>query len=189
MKKAVLLPLFCVILSLISCNTAGYRRGSAGLNGMVYDFENKPIPQYIITVDEKTPVSTDINGRFFVPRVRMGKHEIKGYKDGYESYTGALAINDRRQIVYLRVPNVSQLLGLADAALSKNNIEEAAVYIQRAGAIGEKTAELFFYSAVVLFRQGEYRAAIEKLQDALSFGFRDEYVVKFLNDLTERYGE
>jgi tetratricopeptide (TPR) repeat protein len=186
-KKTVLF--FIIVIFLISCTTTGYGRGSGGINGMVYDFENKPVPQYIITIDEKTPVSTDINGRFYVPRVRMGGHEIKGYKEGYESYTGALAVNDRRQIVYLRVPNVSQLLDLVDAALSKNNIEEAAGYIRRAGTVGEKTAELFFYSAVVLFRQGEYRAAVETLRDALSLGFRDEYVLKFLNDLTEGYGE
>lgn len=189
MGKTVLFPGFFIVLFLSACNTTGYGRSSAGLNGMVYDFENKPVPQYIITVDEKTPVSTDINGRFFVPRVRMGKHEITGYKEGYESYKGPLAINDKRQIVYMRVANVSQLLDLADAALSKNNIEEAAGYIQRAGTIGEKTAELFFYSAVVLFRQGEYQAAIETLRDALSLGFRDEYVTRFLNELTERYGE
>jgi tetratricopeptide (TPR) repeat protein len=189
MRKPVGFLIFTFTLLLIGCNTTGYKRTLVGLNGMVYDFENKPIPQYIVAVDAKTPVSTDINGRFFVPRVRMGKHKITGRKTGYEEYKGELIINDRRQIVYLRVPNLPQLLDLADGALSKNNIEEAALYIQRAGSIGERTTELFFYSAVTMFRRGEYKEAIEILRDAVFLGSRDEYVVKFLNDLIERYGE
>jgi hypothetical protein len=156
---------------------------------MVYDFENKPVSQYIITIDNRTPVSTDINGRFFVPKVRSGKHKIRGTKGGYEEYKGEIIMNDRRQIVYFRVPNTAQLLNLADDALSGNRIEEAALYIKRAGTIGETTTELLFYSAVVLFRTGEYKSAIEKLQTALLLGSRDEYVSRFLNELIKQYGD
>jgi hypothetical protein len=156
---------------------------------MVYDFENKPVPQYIITLDNKTPVSTDINGRFFLPKVKSGKHEIKGQKDGYEEYQGEIIINDRRQIVYFRVPNTAQLINLADEALSKNRIGDAAVYIKRAESIGEVTTELLFYSAVVLFRTGEYKQAIGKLQSAVSLGSEDEYVSRFLDGLVRRYGD
>jgi tetratricopeptide (TPR) repeat protein len=156
---------------------------------MVYDFENKPVPQYIITLDNKTPVSTDINGRFFLPKVKSGKHEIKGKKDGYEEYQGEIIINDRRQIVYFRVPNTAQLINLADEALSKNQIGDAAVYMKRAESIGEVTTELLFYSAVVLFRAGEYKQAIEKLRSAVSLGSRDEYVSRFLDELIRRYGD
>jgi hypothetical protein len=156
---------------------------------MVYDVDTTPVPQYIVEIDGKNTVSADINGRFFIPRVRSGKHEIRGRREGYEEYQGEIIINDKRQIVYLRVPSLSQLLNLADNALSKNNVEEAALYIERGAAIGEITTELLFYSAIVLFRKGEYQAAVENLRDAVSRGSRDEYVTRFLNELTKRYGE
>jgi tetratricopeptide (TPR) repeat protein len=189
MKKAGFLFLPVLLFLSAACTTTGYKRGTAGLNGMVYDFDNKPVPQYIIEIDGKNPASTDINGRFFIPRVRSGKHEIRGRREGYEEYRGEIIINDKRQIVYLRVPSLSQLLNLADNSLSKNNVEEAALYIERGAAIGEKTVELLFYSAIVLFRKGEYQAAVESLRDAVSRGSRDEYVTRFLNELTKRYGE
>jgi tetratricopeptide (TPR) repeat protein len=189
MRKAAFALTVVFTLCFTVCNTTGYGRIAVGLNGMVYDFENKPVPQYIITIDNKTPVSTDINGRFFVPKVRSGKHQIRGEKSGYEEYKGEIIINDRRQIVYFRIPNTAQLLNLADDALSRNRIEEAALYIKRAETIGETTTELLFYSAVVFFRKGEYKPAIEKLKTALSLGSRDEYVTRFLDELIKRYGD
>jgi hypothetical protein len=188
MKRAVLLASIFPFL-VISCNTTGYGYGRIGLNGMVYDFENKPVSQYFVKLDDRLPVSTDINGRFYISNVRRGKHRITGRKSGFETYQGEIEINDRSQIAYFRVPNLNQLITLTDDALSRNRINEAASYIRRAESIGEITTELLFYSAVVLFRMGEYKESIAILQNAEMLGSKDEYVSRFLNELLERYGD
>jgi hypothetical protein len=156
---------------------------------MVYDFENKPVSQYIIRLGRRTPVSTDITGRFFFSKVKPGIYKITGKKDGYETYDGEITINDQRQIVYFRVPNRPQLIDLADDALARNQIGEAESYITRAENIGEATTELIFYSAIISFRKKEYQEAIRKLKTAIINGTRDEYTLRFLEELLARYGE
>jgi hypothetical protein len=151
---------------------------------MAYDFENRPLTQYVVTLSGRTPVATDINGRFFFPDVKPGTYTLTGQKEDYESYEGEIVVSDRRQIVYFRVPNRTQLIDLADGALSRNRIDEAESYMRRAETIGEPTTEVLFYLAVVLFRQGRYQEATDRLQLAASRGGRDPYVMRFLDDLT-----
>jgi tetratricopeptide (TPR) repeat protein len=188
-SQPLFFALIVVALTLASCRSTPYGRLAVGLNGMVYDFENKPIPQYIITLDGKNEVSTDINGRFFIPRVTSGTHVIGGGRQGYESYRGELVINDRRQVVYIRVPTLAQLINLADEALSANRLEEAADFLRRAWSLEEPTTELLFYSAILSFRRGDYEKAVEYLQQADYLGGgADEYVRRFLDELLSRYG-
>jgi hypothetical protein len=168
---------------LYSCKTVEFGHTVIDVNGMIYDFTNRPVPNYTIHLGDKYSSITDINGRFFISRVPAGAYSIKGEGAGYESYQGDILINDREQIVYLRVPSFSQLLDLADNALSKNQLSEAESYVWRADHIGELTTELLFYMAVIKFRQKDYAAAIDHLKTAIKLGSTDIYVEKFLNDL------
>jgi hypothetical protein len=173
-----------VTVSLCGCGSSPYGKVAVGLNGMAYDFENRPLAQYVVALNGRTPVATDINGRFFFPGVKPGTYTLTGQKEGYESYEGEIIVSDRRQIVYFRVPNRTQLVDLADGALSRNRVDEAESYMRRAEAVGEPTTEVLFYMAVVLFRQGRYQEAADRLQLAASRGGRDPYVTRFLDDLT-----
>jgi hypothetical protein len=175
----------CLFLAvcLCGCKSSPYGKVAVGLNGMVYDFENRPLAQYVVALGGRAPAATDINGRFFFPNVKPGVYKLAGRKEGYESYEGDIVVSDRRQIVYFRVPNRAQLVDLADGALSRNRIGEAEAYMRRAENIGEPTAEVLFYAAVVSFRQGRYREAAEKLRLAASRGGQDPYVKQFLDDL------
>jgi hypothetical protein len=181
MKKAR--RLLFVIACLCGCKSSPYGKVAVGLNGMAYDFENRPLSQYLVTLSGRATAATDINGRFFFPGVKPGSYTLSGEKEGYESYGAAITVSDRRQIVYLRVPNRSQLIALADEALSRNRIGEAESYMRRAENIGEPTTEVLFYAAVVFFRQGQYQEAADRLRIAVSRGARDPYVTRFLDDL------
>jgi hypothetical protein len=177
-----------IIMCICGCKTQPYGKAAVGLSGMVYDFDNKPVSQYIVRLGRRNPVSTDITGRFFFSKVKPGVYSIRGGKLDYEIYEGEITINDRRQIVYFRVANRGQLIDLADKALTYGRIDEAETYIRRAESIeGEATTEQLFYSAIISFRKKKYGDAIKKLESAVKNGARDEYVLRFLDKLTARY--
>jgi tetratricopeptide (TPR) repeat protein len=117
-----------------------------------------------------------------------GRYICKGSRSETRRRLEPTAPLEPRPLIFF-IPNTVRLINLANEALSRNRIEEAASYIKRAETIGETTTEFLFYSAVVLFRKGEYESAIEKLQKAISPGSSDEYVSRFLEELVRRYGD
>jgi hypothetical protein len=155
------------------------------LNGMVYDFENKPIAGYELTIG-KSNVSSDITGRFALQNISLGKYDIYGKKEGYETYLGVIAVQDNKQIVYIRVPSQAQLLDLADKALMENKLDVADNYITRANSTGVVSTESALYSAVVHFRKNDLIGAQNILDGLISTGVTDLYVRKFREDLERR---
>jgi tetratricopeptide (TPR) repeat protein len=178
MRQKKILGYVLIGMALAGCKTLD-------INGMVYDFSNKPVPNYTVRLTKRRRYNstTDINGRFLLARTRAGTYEIRGEKDGYEVYQGTIEIHDRGQIIYIRVPSQGQLLELTDEALGRNQIGEAETYIERAYQAGPENTELLFYYAVIKFRQKKYNEARAYLQRAKDNGSRDEYVERFLNDL------
>ncbi|GHV77505.1 hypothetical protein AGMMS49942_23260 [Spirochaetia bacterium] len=189
MQKRTAFVLFACTLGLFSCKTAEFGYKVIDVNGMIYDFSNRPIPNYKIFLGEKYSSTTDINGRFLISKVPAGDYIIHGEGGGYESYQSAVVIYQREQIIYIRLPSFKQLLELADTALAKNQINEADAYLVRAGLLGEETTELLFYRATVRFRQKRYIEALNILQTAVNSGSTDMYVREFLNDLKRMQDE
>ncbi|HKL86546.1 MAG TPA: carboxypeptidase-like regulatory domain-containing protein [Treponemataceae bacterium] len=187
MKKAF--SFFCAIILCISCKTAEFGTQCIDVNGMVYDFVNRPVSGYEIFAGENHKTITDITGRFTLMNLPKGLYQIIGRCDNYESYSGILDLKDKKQIVYIRIPTSSQLLDLADKSLTENRLEDAESYITRAEKTGRHiTAELAFYSAVLLFRKNNNTGAIEVLKYILSTGVDDSYVKNFLNVLEKNKG-
>lgn len=173
-----------VLLSLAAsgCKTAEFGR-KVDINGMVYDFSNRPVSGYTVRLGEKYAAVTDINGRFVLPGTPVGSYQITGEKDGYESHRGSVDITGRGQIVYIRAPSRAQLLELADDALGKNQIDLAESYVERAYRIGPESTELLFYYAAVKFRQKQYDEALTYLRTARDNGSGDEYLEKFIFEI------
>ncbi len=180
----MIIPCFVMLCSLFfSCKTAEFGHPMIDVNGMIYDFSNKPVSNYTVTLGEKYTSISDINGRFYFQKVPADTYEITGNKEGYETYKDTIFINSKEQIIYLRIPSLSQLLDLADEALSGHNIPEAETYIERAARIGGTSIERLFYSAIISFRKKEYQKAMDYLVTAKDAGSTDIYVEQFLNDL------
>jgi tetratricopeptide (TPR) repeat protein len=188
MKKLILFYLI-VSSGLCSCKTTEFLYQVISVNGMVYDFNNRPVSNYKISLGDKYVSLTDINGRFMLPQIPVGSYQLNGEKEGYEIYQGDVEINHQEQIIYLRIPSFEQLLELADDALGKNRINEAAAYLDRAQSIGLETVEYYFYGAVIKYRQDDILGAIETLEKAVKSGSADMYITIFLNDLREIYHE
>ena len=176
---------FSIMLTAVSCKTAEFGFKVIDVNGMVYDFSNRPVPFCEISLGKKYSSSTDINGRFSLPKVPVGNYTITGNKKGFESYSEEVMIKDRGQIIYFRMPSQSQLLALLDEALSTNNLGAAEEMAERAYRIDDKNIEMLFYYATVKFRQGDYAKAIVFLETAKNLGSKDSYIEKFLTMLKE----
>jgi len=184
------ITLMAVALFAVSCKTAEFGFKVIDVNGMVYDFSNRPVPFCEVTMGKRFRSSTDINGRFAMPKVPVGTYTITGTKKGFESYSEEVIIKDRGQIVYFRMPSQSQLLTLIDEALSANNLDVAEEMAERAYRIDDKNIEMLFYYATVKFRQNDYIEAIVFLEIAKRLGSKDFYIDKFLTVLKElRYAE
>ncbi len=181
MKRILISAL--ILLFLVSCKTAEFGAQCIDVNGMVYDFENRPVPGYEVRLDEKRSSVTDITGRFTIGKVPVGAYQIQGTAVNYEAYGGELVLGDKRQIVYIRVPSAIQLLDLADKALTENRIEDARKYVERAESTGILTTEFLFYKAVVSFRSGDYPASLAIVDRIVSMGISDSYIIKFQADL------
>jgi len=180
----VLLLLLFTFLAL-SCKTAEFGFKVININGMVYDFSNRPVPNYEISLGRKYKGSTDINGRFTLPKVPVGTYTISGCKNGYENYLDEVIVKDRGQIIYIRVPSQNQLLNMVDDALTANNFPDAEELAERAFQIDGNNIETLFYNATVSFRQQQFEKAVFFLKAATDLGSKDLYIDKFLSVLRE----
>jgi len=182
MKK---LFIFFVALMAFSCKTAEFGFKVIDVNGMVYDFSNRPVAHCEISLGKKYKSSTDINGRFSLPKVPVGAYTVTGHKKTFESYSDEVVIKDKGQIIYIRMPSQNQLLNLADEALVTNNLATAEEMLERAYLIDKNNIEMLFYYATVNFRQHKYNQAIQLLESAKELGSKDVYIDKFLTKLKE----
>jgi tetratricopeptide (TPR) repeat protein len=189
-KKYMFLPFIAFIAFLsLSCKTAEFGFKTADINGMVYDFSNRPVFNYELVLGGKYFGSTDINGRFTLLKVPLGSYKISGSKTGFENYSGEVIIKEKGQIIYIRIPSQNQLLVLADEALAANNFTLAEEIAERAYQIDKNNIEMLFYYAAVSFRQNNFAKAALFLEDAVNLGSKDYYVQKFLAAIKEMQNE
>jgi len=180
-KRSVVIIIAFLLFA--SCKTAEFGHKVYDVNGMIYDFSNRPIPHCEIALGRKYKSSTDINGRFTLLKVPIGEYAITVNKNGFETYTDDVNIMDRNQIIYIRIPSLNQLLEIVDDALTKNNLSDAEEVIKRAYQIDRNNIEMLYYYATVKYQKQEYNEAIAFLTTAKNLGSKDEYIDKFLSIL------
>ena len=187
-KKSIrYLALFALAFALMACKSAEFGFKVTDVNGMVYDFSNRPVAHADVSMGRWYRSSTDINGRFTIPKVPLGAHTITVNKKGFEKHSDEVNIREKGQIIYIRLPSQNQLLNLADDALTANNFILAEELLERAYQIDENNVEMLFYYASVRFRLSDYGLAIKFLERAKNLGSRDVYIDKFLTQLKELY--
>ena len=186
-NRTCVLPVIIILISLFSgsCKTAELGFKVIDINGMVYDFSNRPVTNYEIALGRRYKGSTDINGRFTISRVPIGNYTITGQKNGFENYIDKITIKEKGQIIYIRIPSQNQLLNMVDEALTANNFYLAEEMAERAYQIDKNNIETLFYCATVAFRQSDYKKAFSLLENAKNLGSKDLYIEKFLTVLKE----
>lgn len=182
-----------IVLAMSSCASSGPAGGKAGwigagpasLNGMIYDYESRPVPDAEIRVDGMTATRSDINGRFALGPLGFGSHELAVTKPGFERTILELRYSEATQIVYVKIRSAKQLLDAAEKEAGKREWAKSIEYLDRIDAMGERDPLARYLRAIVRARQGEAREAKAILESLLADGYDEPYVHLFLADLLQ----
>jgi hypothetical protein len=118
---------------------------------MVYDSENAPVCGYRLSIDGGNAISTDINGRFSVPNVAYGAHELTGTGAAHASFSERWDFSDNLQVFYLHIPSNARVYARVDERLTKGDLPEA---VKLLGKIGDKETPTYrLYAAICAFLQ------------------------------------
>lgn len=179
--KAVLILAACLFSG--ACKTAEFHHEQIDVHGMVYDFENRPVGGYAVTLGGRKPVVSDAMGRYAFPSVPAGEYVLAGSMEGWEEYETLVSVNSRTAVQYLRVASAEELLTLADAALGTGDVEGAAQYVTRAEKTGSKSFLIPYYAAVTAFRSGKPKDSLAILTAIEASGVRDSAVRRMRLDM------
>ena len=177
------LVVFFAFTSLFTtCKTTSLLYG-VNINGMVYDFDNRPVPGYRLELNKDLTVVTDITGRFTFEKVKLGDYVLTGESTVYEPYEGTISIYNPEQVIYLRIPSFSQLLNLTDKALEDGNVSEAEQFLHRAATMDEEHIDVLLYKAVLEYRKNNIERAMRAIERVKVKGYRADWVDKFYYEL------
>lgn len=181
---------FVVALLGVSCTSQRARDGlafdAAPLFGMVYDEENQPCAGVRLSVDGREGPLSDVRGRFVVPELTRGEHNLVARKDGYEDLTVSITFLERTDVLHLRMTSFDQLLGMAQEALQDARFGDAEAYCARAERLDPSDAVLRYLFALHAWKTGQFAAAVGHLKAIVSAGGKQPAVLLFLADLYER---
>jgi hypothetical protein len=184
-------PVLCLVAALAAsacASTARLRREGASeapLNGMVYDYENRPVPDAEIRLGGLLRARSDINGRFSLGELPFGAYKLELRKKGYERAALALEYRDPTQILYLKTYSAKQLLLMAEKEAERRSWADALAILDRIEALGPADPAARYLRAVLLFRRGDVRGSQLILEALLTGGYDEPYVRLFLADLCQ----
>jgi len=197
--------IFASLLALSACASSVPDRVTTAilppLNGMIYDFDNTPVPGARIRAEAtgtettgtetigaepvRSAATSDVNGRFALAGLVAGPYAITVSLEGYEE-TGIKAdYSDPTQILYVKLFSADQLLDLAERAASERNWASADEYLARAAAVRPGDPAAVFLEATLLVRKERYQDALAKLDALTASGVEDPYVYLFIADLLQ----
>ena len=165
-----------------SCKTTSILYG-VNVNGMVYDFDNRPVAGYQLQLNNDLVVVSDITGRFTFEKVKFGEYVLKGQSNAFEPYEGQVTIYDQDQVLYLRIPSFSQLINRTDKALEEDNLQEAEAFLTRAVAMNSEHIDSLLYGASLAYRKNNIGQALELLGKVQQKGYTAEWVMAFYDEL------
>jgi hypothetical protein len=178
--------------ALSSCVTAPanpYAFDKAGLAGVVYDLDSRPVAGLVVTfVDLQPPLvaQTDVLGRFLVPDVPRGTHRVQTRASGYEGTEISVDFLARTHVLYLRIASLEQLVSRAVDAAAKGESQRADEILARAETLAPSDHRVQYVRAALEVRAGHKERARRLLEALLADGFRRPAVLLLLADLCER---
>ncbi len=183
MKKLIFLTL-CLIIFLSACATKkleknNYKADEPYMLGMVYDYDNKPVENARIYVNEEHISSTDIQGRFILnyKLSEQNDYSLKIEKVGFESVETAFLF-DPVNVLYIRMINTQQLLRLAEDAMNAHNYTESEILLKRALALSPERDDIKYLLSIALYKQNKLQEAKDALAQIKSQGISEIYVEK-----------
>jgi len=171
---ALPLVLAAAVIAAGGCASAPRPGGKRGtLQGMIRDYDNKPVAGYLVSVDERDKAYTDINGRFTVPDLALGAHTLSGEGRDHGTYEQSVEFADRTQIIYLRIPSNRFLYSQIDRELTEGEYGKAQQTLLQFSKEEQKSRKYNLYKTIMLFHispddsRAGYYAKARKLTEEL----------------------
>lgn len=137
--------------------------GASSLHGIVFDGAGAALAGVEVEVTDVTGetsrVSSDVRGRFVVPRITAGRIAIAAGKPGYEPARVEESFLDATQIVYLRLRSARELIGEAESLLETDRPAAALAAARHALEIGPDDPVVRYAFAAIAASSGEYAEA------------------------------
>ena len=188
--KTRFLFILIILTSLLSCKTAGDLNPSdfreAPILGMIYGFDNLPIDDAEVVLDDSVSVRTDIHGRFIIDEVARGEHHLVVTKEEYETIDITFVFSSRNQVLYLNMISFDSLLEEIESALLEEETEEAGLYLERAAKINEKDPRLLYLKGVSMARQKRYEEAVEVISELKEKYRTAPHIILFLAEIYDK---
>lgn len=178
MKRVLLICLFCVFF--LSCKSVPKNNGNL-LNGMIYDEENEPVPNVLVSVNGEILSSSDVDGHFVLDKDFNEKNiTILCSKNDYEEVLFDCELLSVPQVVYIKMYSFNQLLSLAEKELADNKIEDAKKTLERAEKFKPNQVTTQYLNAICFYKQGDFEKALFLLE---SLDSENKYIELFKEDL------
>ncbi|MBQ3023942.1 MAG: hypothetical protein IJD23_01365 [Spirochaetaceae bacterium] len=183
MKKIIFTLL--ILFFIVSCQSnkisnLNYKDKESYMYGMVYDFENQPVENADIIINDLLVAQTDVQGRFILTANNSSKElTITIKKETYETIISKI-VYDPINVLYFRLNNTQQLLTQAENALQNNLYEESINFIQRALTLSPHRTDVKYLECIVLFKKEDYNESFEKIQELQILEPNNKFIEKLL---------
>lgn len=125
----------------------------AALYGMVYNGDGLPERNVRVSLNGETAALSDSNGRFVVPDLARGEHELRLEKAGLETSIRQIDFQERGDILYVRLFSARQLLEAALAAWREGDRTAALDRAERAVALAPERKDARYLLLLILARR------------------------------------
>lgn len=188
MKK---ITIAVIVLCLLGCKSTEVDNNGLtnSLFGVVFDKKSNPVQNAVLTITADNlrviKVTTDIDGRFFIPELEFGHYiiEVKAYRSQFT--TADIDHFDIENVLIIRVPTFEDLITDMELLLRDNqliNIEHVIVELEK---IDFEDVYFNYLKAIYLIKTDEKDKAREIL---LSINDRNyKYINILLEDIKDVY--
>ncbi len=194
MKKTYF-AIFILSLMILSCKSAPEGDFKlSNLPGMIYDADNRPCGKVLISAwgDNKKGeeellyiVTSDINGRFTIPKLDRGHYRITAEKENFESIELDFYYSSRLEVLYLKIFSQKQILNLATEALNERRFGKVEGYLERSGEVNPNDPYFLYLKAIFLYEKKNFSEALIPLEKIVEQGYKFPYVHLLIADIFE----
>jgi tetratricopeptide (TPR) repeat protein len=157
----------------------------APLDGKVFDFDNTPCADVLVTVDDGVAVRSDINGRIWIAALDKGKHVIRATKENYEEYVETFTFLNRNQVIWIRIMSLNQLEKKIDKSFEDKKWDDVGALIDRALKVKNDAPVILYYQALLYKQNGWFEQAMAVLEKITTNGYNEPIVYLTMADIAQ----
>ncbi|MGP1587602.1 MAG: hypothetical protein ACTTHG_04600 [Treponemataceae bacterium] len=181
MKNALTFIEVAVLFCLFGCvSNSEYGKNDVML-AMIYDYDNKTVPEASVFVDNKFAGFSDVHGRFIFSCPKEKNFNVRIEKENFEKLDFQAEFNPLN-LLYIKIGNIDQYFSKSEEKLFYGELEQAWKFCQKSKKCvsSENLPEsLLYLEAIILHKCKDF----VKSNEILSFIKTDEKNKKFIEEL------